>query len=154
MRKIFSRSAATNSSRSMLAKIEGRMRKWLSSRRGGAQRRPAQFPNLFFAKGRSARDSRLLVSCRLFHHRQLGARRHRRGQLALLAVAGNSHAHPRAPLAEGKTASAEESALLGYFSDPQRDHARDRERGLRARERRWLGLGRLPAILSFVLQGR
>src|SRR2546430_2717211 len=43
---------------------------------------------------------------------------------------------------------------LGYFSDPQRDHARERERRLRARERRRLGLGRLPAILSFVLQGR
>src|SRR5207237_10324799 len=47
-----------------------------------------------------------------------------------------------------------QSARIGYFSDPQRDHARDRQRGLRARERRWLGLGRLPPILSFVLQGR
>ena len=55
-------------------------------------------------------------------------------------------------LAEGKTASAEKPAVFGYFPSAERHHARNRERRLRARERRRMGLGGLPPVFPAVLQ--
>src|SRR5437667_43409 len=98
--------------------------------------------------------SDLVVSGDLFHHRQLDPGYDRGAELALSAVAGNPYPHTDATVAEGKTASAKEPTVLRHFSEPERNHARDRERGFRARERRRLGLGGLPAVFSIVLQGR
>src|SRR5437762_10170677 len=122
------------------------------TRRGRAQRRPAQFPKFLCTKSGCARNSRCHVSCGLFCYRQLDLGFRRRNGLAFSPVVGNSHAHSCAPASEGKTASAKKSALFGHFPSAQRDHPRDRRGRLRARRRCRLGLGRLPAILPVVLQ--
>src|SRR6266404_1252558 len=85
------------------------------TRGGGAQRRPAQLPKLFFAKGRRARHFDFVLSGDLFHYRQLHPGHGRGRELALSAMVGNSHPHSHFAFAEGKTAPAEKPAILGYF---------------------------------------
>jgi hypothetical protein len=48
---------------------------------------------------------------------------------------------------------AQKPALARCFPHPRRDHHPDRKRRVPARDRRRLGLGGLPAILSPLLQG-
>src|SRR6266542_900876 len=81
------------------------------NRRGRAQRRPAQLSKFVRPKGWRARHSRRHFSHSLFYYRQLGMGLGRRGGLALSAVAGNSHPDSFVAASEGKTASAEKSAV-------------------------------------------
>src|SRR5205823_11856440 len=134
--------------------IRNAFRSFPDARRGGAQCRAAQFSKFLFPKSRRARHPHLVLSGDLLHHRQLGARADRGVELALSSVAGNPHPHSHVAFAKGKTAPAKKPSLFGHFSEPERNHPRDRERGFRPCERRWLGLGGLPAIFPFVLQRR
>src|SRR5436309_4702052 len=93
------------------------------TRRGRAQRRPAQFSEFVSTKGGSARHSRGHFSCRLFYDRQLDVGVARRIGLALSALAGNSHPDSCAPASEGETASAEKSAVCGHFPSAQGGYA-------------------------------
>ena len=98
--------------------------------RSRAQRRLAQFSEFVCTKGRRARNSRCHFSRRLFYHRQLDVGFRRRDELALSAVAGNSHSHSRASASEGKTASAEKSALFGHVPSARaKSRARSRTKG-------------------------
>ena len=47
-----------------------------------------------------------------------------RAELALPALGGNPHPHPRAAFPERKNAAAEKSAVAEVFPDARRDHAR------------------------------
>src|SRR4029077_4727217 len=95
--------------------IRNAFRPFPHARRGCPKHRVAEFSKLVFPKGRSAWHSHLLVSGRLLHNRQLGARHNRGAQLALSALVGNSHSHPCPSLAERKAPPAEEPALFGRF---------------------------------------
>src|SRR5262249_50287397 len=93
------------------------------TRRGRAQPRLAQLSKFLCPKGWRARHSRRHLSCRLFYYQQLDVGLGRRSWLALSAVAGNSHPDSRAQASEGKTASAEKSAVRGHVPNAQRDYA-------------------------------
>src|SRR5438874_3528473 len=83
--------------------------------RSRPQRRLAQFSELVCAKGGCTWNSGRDFSWRLFCYRQLDMGFRRRNELALSAVAGNSHSNPRAPAPQGKTASTEKSAIFGHI---------------------------------------
>src|SRR5947207_2583682 len=87
--------------------------------RSRAQRGLAQFSKLLCAKGRCARDTRCHFSRRLFYHRQLDMGFCRRNELALSAVAGNSHSDSRTAASEGKTASPEKPAAIDPLDEEQ-----------------------------------
>src|SRR5882762_1582317 len=84
--------------------------------RSRAQRGLAQFSKLVYAKGRRPRDSCSYFSRRLFYHRQLDMGFCRRNELALSAVAGNSHSDSGPSASQGKTASTEKPAVFGHIS--------------------------------------
>src|SRR4029077_10238120 len=94
--------------------------------RSRAQRGLAQFSKLVCAKGRRARDSRCHFSRCLFYHRQLDLGFYRRNELALSAVARNSHSDSGASSSEGKTPSTEKPAVFGHISSAERNYSRDR----------------------------
>src|SRR6266496_1947855 len=119
--------------------------------RSRAQRGLAQFSKLVCAKGRRARDSRCHFSRRLFYYRQLDMGLCRRNELALSAVAGNSHSDSGASASQGKTASTEKPAVFGHISSAERNHSRDRGGRVRSRGGRGMGLGRLPTIFPTIL---
>src|SRR6267143_3890131 len=89
--------------------------------RSRAQCGPAQFSKLVYAKGRRARDSRCHFSRRLFYHRQLDMGFCRRNELALSAVAGNSHSDSGPSASQGKTASTEKPAVFGHIASVERN---------------------------------
>src|SRR5206468_8752262 len=107
--------------------------------RSRAQRGLSQFSKLICAKGRCARDTRCHFSRRLFYHRQLDMGFCRRNELALSAVAGNSHSDSGTSASEGKTPSTEKPAAFGHISSAKRNHSRDR--GRRVCPRRGRGMG-------------
>src|SRR5438477_5885689 len=88
--------------------------------RGGcAERCPPQLSKLLFPKSRRSRHFDLVLSGDLFHYRQPRPRGGRGHELALSALAGNSHPHSHFAFAEGKTAPAEKPAFLGHFPHAQ-----------------------------------
>src|SRR6266513_446865 len=84
--------------------------------RSRTQRGVAQLSKLVCAKGRRSRNSRCHFSRRLFYHRQLDMGVCRRNELALSAVAGNSHSDSGLAASQGKTASTEKPAVVGLIS--------------------------------------
>src|SRR5437773_12341227 len=124
------------------------------TRRRSFGSRPAQFSKFVLPKGRRNRDPHRFLSAGLFCDRQPRPRGSRRGRLVLFALGGDSYPHSGVAFTEGETTPSQAAAFERHLSNTQRNHARNRERRFRARERRRLGLGRLPPILSPLLQSR
>src|SRR4029453_5129935 len=119
--------------------------------RSRAERGLSHFSKLVCAKGRRPRDSRCHFSRRLFYHRQLDMGVCRRNELALSAVAGNSHSDSGPSAPQKKTVLNEKPPVFGHISSAERNHSRDRGRRVCPRRGRGMGLGRLSAIFPTIL---